>query len=237
MNVVGIVCALRAEARPLGPARRRHPPLAVLADGTLLAVNGMGIAAAAAAARALLDAGAGALVSFGLAGGLDPALRPGAILLPSEILAPSRAPIATSCAWRERLQRALGGQAPVVHGRLLTRDDAIASIEAKSVLFRDTGAAAVDMESYAIGEAARAAGLPFLVVRVIVDGALDRLPAAVAAAANAAGALRLWPLIGSLARTPSDLGSLLRLGRRYWRARRSLAVVARCGSLADASGR
>src|SRR5208282_1432981 len=59
-NVVGIVCALKAEARHLGPTQRREHPLTVRADGTLLAVNGMGSPAAAAGAHALIKAGAGA---------------------------------------------------------------------------------------------------------------------------------------------------------------------------------
>lgn len=235
-HVVGIFCALAAEARHLGPRRQREAPLAVLADGTLLAVNGMGCAAAAAGARALIDAGADALVSWGMAGGLDPALGAGAILLPSEILAPTRAPIATARPWRERLEEALGAEAPVAHGRLLTAAHAIATIEDKDALFRATGAAAVDMESYAIAELASAQGLPFLAVRVIVDGAADRLPRPVAAAADAAGHLRIWRLIGALARTPSEFAPLLRLARRYQAASRSLAAVARAGSLANARG-
>jgi hopanoid-associated phosphorylase len=237
LNVVGIVCALTAEARHLGPAKQREPPLAVLADGTLLAVNGMGAAAAAAGARALIDAGAGALVSFGLAGGLDPALRAGAILLPSEVLAPARAPIAIASAWRERLKTALGARAPVLQGRLLTSAQAIASVEDKAVLFRETGAAAVDMESYCVAELARAHGLPFLAARVIVDGAADRLPGAVRAAADGAGPFKAWRLIGALARTPSEWAPLLRLARRYQLASRSLAAIARSGSLLDALGR
>jgi adenosylhomocysteine nucleosidase len=235
-HVVGIVCALAAEARHLGPTQRRRAPLSVLSDGTLLAVNGMGGAAAAAGARTLIDAGADALVSWGMAGGLDPALHAGAILLPSEVVQQDRAPIATASAWRERLEQALGAHAPVAHGRLLTDAHAIASVETKGALFRATGAAAVDMESYAIGELACAEGLPFLAVRVIVDGAADRLPRPVAAAADAAGQLSIWRLIGALARAPSEFAPLLRLARRYQAASRSLAAVARAGPLADAIG-
>ena len=39
-------------------------------------------------ARSLIEAGATALASWGMAGGLDPALSAGAILLPSEVLGP-----------------------------------------------------------------------------------------------------------------------------------------------------
>jgi hopanoid-associated phosphorylase len=234
LSVVGIVCALQAEARHLGPMQRRQAPLAVRADGTLLAVTGMGCAAARSGARALIDAGADALMSFGLAGGLDPALAAGAILLPAEVLMGDGAPVATAAAWRERLRRSLHEHAPVAHGALLTSARAIASTESKAAVFRDTGAVAADMESYAIAQVAHAHGLPFLAVRVIVDGAGDSLPRSVADAADGGGALRIWRLIGALARAPSDLGPLLRLARRYRAASRSLAAIARADALADA---
>ncbi|MGH8201914.1 MAG: purine and other phosphorylase-like protein, family 1, partial [Steroidobacteraceae bacterium] len=81
MKPIGIVSALAAEARTLGPTAH-GAELRRLTDGALLAVSGIGENAAAAAARRLVLAGAGALASFGMAGGLDPALICGAVLLP-----------------------------------------------------------------------------------------------------------------------------------------------------------
>jgi adenosylhomocysteine nucleosidase len=232
LNVVGIVCALAAEARHLGPASRGHEPVTSLADGTLLAVSGMGGAAAALGARALIDAGATALASWGMAGGLDPALDPGAIFLPSEVIALDGAAIVTAHYWRERLSDAIAAHRPVAHGKLLTSTRAIGSVADKAALFRETGAAAVDMESLAVAEVARTRELPFIAVRVIVDSAGDALPHAVTAAADSAGHLHLWRLIGALARAPADLAPLIRLARRYRAASRSLAAVAHAGSLA-----
>ncbi|MGH8210921.1 MAG: hypothetical protein ACREU6_15285, partial [Steroidobacteraceae bacterium] len=80
--------------------------------------------------------------------------------------------------------------------------------------------------------AARAHQLPFIAMRVIVDSAADTLPQAVTAAADGAGHLQVWRLLGALARAPTDLAPLLRLARRYRAASRSLAAVARIGSLA-----
>ena len=87
MNAVGVVTALASEARALGPSMPRggNPPLselAVLGEGSLLALSGIGRAAAAAAAQALVDAGVSALMTFGMAGGLDPALKPGSVVIP-----------------------------------------------------------------------------------------------------------------------------------------------------------
>ena len=67
---VGIVVGLAAEARI---ARRL---------GWKVAIGGGAAAGAEAAARRLIDEGSDALVSFGLAGALDPALRPGALIVP-----------------------------------------------------------------------------------------------------------------------------------------------------------
>jgi adenosylhomocysteine nucleosidase len=236
LKVVGVVCALAAEARLLGPARRRGE-LRSLADGTLLAVSGMGAVAAARGARALVEAGAGALVSWGMAGGLDPALAAGTIFLPGEVISLEGASVTTAPEWRERLGKTLAARRAIrghvmMRGRLLTSPRAIASLSEKSALFSKTGASAVDMESLAVAETARDCELPFMAVRVIVDSAADALPRAVAAAADEEGHLQMWRLLGALAREPSDLKPLIRLARRYQAASRSLAAVARLGSLA-----
>ena len=233
LNVVGIVCALASEARHLGPAVGQHePPLASLADGTLVAVTGMGNSAAAAGSRALITAGATALASWGMAGGLDPTLDAGAILLPTEVLGPDGQSFNTASAWRDRLSCAVAALAPVRSGRLVTRSRAIGSVADKAELFRTTGAAAVDMESAAVGEVAERHQLPFIAVRVIVDSAADVLPRAVTAAADSEGHLQIWRLIGALALAPNELAPMIRLARRYRAANRSLAAIARTGSLA-----
>ena len=233
MNVVGIVSALRAEARHLGPPARRHERLTSLANGTLLAVTGIGCDAAARGARALIEAGATALTSWGVAGGLDPALDPGTVCLPSEIISRDGAAFATTLPWRERLMSAaIAAHCPVTCGKLLTSPRALGSVADKARAFRETGAAAVDMESIAVAQVATARKLPFVAVRVIVDTAADVLPRAALLAASRAGGLRLWSLIGGLALAPGDVGALVRLARRYRVASRSLAAVARSASVA-----
>jgi adenosylhomocysteine nucleosidase len=230
LSAIGVVCALAAEARHLKIATSRPDRLALLADGSLLAISGMGAESAARGARALVAAGARALASFGLAGGLDPALAAGDIFLPSEVTAETGPAIATADHWRARLVEALAAHRPRSQGRLLSSAGAIGSVEQKADCFRRTGAAAVDMESLAIAQVAAADQLPFVAVRVIVDAAGDALPRAVTAAADGAGHLRIWRLMGALARSPADLPPLLRLARRYRAASRSLSAVARAGA-------
>jgi adenosylhomocysteine nucleosidase len=233
LNVVGVVCALASEARHLGPIRL-HEPVESLPDGTLVAVTGMGGAAASRGADALINAGATALASFGLAGGLDPALSAGVILLPTEVIGAQIGDkrVGTAQGWRDRVAYAVSAHAPVRSGRLLSASRAIASVADKAAAYRVTGAAAVDMESLAVGEVAERHQLPFIAARVIVDSAADVLPNAVTAAADKQGHLQIWRLIGALALAPNELAPLIRLARRYRVANRALAAIARTGSLA-----
>jgi adenosylhomocysteine nucleosidase len=232
LKSIGIVSALAAEARTLGPAARQGAELRRLADGALLAVGGIGEGAAAAAARRLVLAGATALVSFGMAGGLDPTLICGAVLLPEEVVARGGAAVsATATEWRQRLRAALPASCIACGGRLLTSERPLASPQAKAAAWREWRAAAVDMESAAIAQVARQAGLPFIAVRVIVDTASDQLPAAVIAASGG-GQLRLGRLLAALLRAPADIAGLIRLSARYRVATRVLAAVVAPGSAA-----
>lgn len=234
MKPVGIVSALAVEARTLGSAERHGPELGRLADGALLAVSGIGRAAAAAAARRLVLAGAGALASFGMAGGLDPTLMCGTVLLPEEVAAPASSSgvvLPTSSSWRERLRAAVPASCIVCGGKLLTTDRPIGQPAEKSAAWRDQGAAAVDMESAAIAQVAGQAGLPFVVLRVIVDTSADEVPAAVIAA-SAGGRLRIGRLIAGVLGTPGDWAALIRLSARYRIASGVLAAVAAAESAA-----
>jgi adenosylhomocysteine nucleosidase len=223
---LGVVAALAAEARALGPAVKRIGDVGCLGDGTLLAVSGMGCAAAGQAAARLIEAGATELMSFGLAGGLDPDLAAGSVVVPTEVISRQGDRCLTSEVWRERLTAAIAGHGPVAGGKLLTSAQVIDRVEDKAAAFRETGAAAVDMESLAVGQVAAAHRVPFVAVRVIVDTAADALPRSVVEASRA-GQVRIWRLLGGLALAPAELAALMRLAGRYRTANRSLAAAAR----------
>ena len=221
MKKLGVVAALSAEARALGR----------LSDGSLLAVSGIGGVAAATAAESLIDAGVAALMTFGMAGGLDPKLEAGHVLLPVEVISRDGTRLATARLWRERLSASLSGHCSLSTGVILTVEHSIASREAKAAAFRDTGAGAVDMESVSVARVAAAHRLPFLCVRVIVDSAADALPRAVVAASGS-GRVQIGRLLAGLIVAPGEIGALLRLTQRYRRAMRALKTVAGAGPLA-----
>jgi adenosylhomocysteine nucleosidase len=227
--VLGVVCALRSEARHLGRSFERHAGLQSLPDGTLIAISGMGLAAAAAGTARLLAAGAGALMSFGMAGGLDPTLAAGCLFLPSAVSSPAGARFACHPAWHGELARAL---APAVTpGHLATVHAPLASVADKAALRQATGARAVDMESSAVAELAQRHALPFIAVRVIIDDAQEELPAAIAAATGGDGQVAGWRVFMHLLRHPGEAAAVMRLARAYAAANATLARVAASGAL------
>jgi len=230
LNSAGVVAALAAEARVLGPAQQKGQGLALLADGNLLVVSGMGPKAARSAAQRLLDAGATSLVSWGLAGGLDPDLEAGAVCVPREVIAADGSRLRTARGWQESLSSSVSSARCVGNEPLLTAEHALETAADKSAARRATGACAVDMESSAVAQVAAAHGVPFIAVRVIVDTARDGIPPAVAGASHA-GRLRIGRLILGLIRSPFEIAALLRLARRYRVALRSLRAVAALGKL------
>ena len=197
-----IIVGLAAEARI---ARALGWPIAI--------GGGSYEGAVAATERAVRD-GASALVSFGLAGGLDPTLRPGMLLVPTEILTDDRR-IAADVSLRIRLGS--GVATPMLGARGIA-----ASAAAKRALFATTGAAGLDLESGAVAQVAQAHGLPFAVLRAICDPAGRDLPQAALIALDHHGAIGIGRVIASIITRPWQLPALLRLARDAHAARLSL---------------
>jgi adenosylhomocysteine nucleosidase len=166
----------------------------------------------------LVERGATALVSFGLAGGLDPALRPGAVIVARDVLS-NGARFATDVA----LGAAFGG---ITGQTVLAGTAVVADAVAKRALFTATGAHAVDLESGAVIAVARAHGLPFAVVRAVCDPAERDLPPAALVALGPDGGIGLLAVLRSVVRRPGQIAGLLAVARDAARARRGLVGVA-----------
>ncbi len=202
--ILGIVVGLEAEAvlaRRLGALAR-------------VEVGGATASGAGRAANALVSGGATHLLSFGLAGGLDPALPPGAALVPDRVLAGSDA-FACDPGLRGRL-----GSGPL--SSLLHSDALVSDAAEKRHLFVATGCAALDMESGAVARAARMAGLPFAVLRAVCDPAGRTLPPAARIPLRPGGRVSAGAVAASILHQPSQLPLLLALGRDAGLARRTL---------------
>lgn len=130
------------------------------------------------------------VVVAGVAGGLDPSLRPGDVVVASEVRGPNGRTLLRESAPLVAELRRLGLR--VRYGPVLTTDKLVGGSDERERLFA-TGALAVDMESAHIARAYRAT--PTAVVRVIVDTAASPLlrPTTVT---NGARALRTLRRIG-----------------------------------------
>ncbi len=124
--------------------------------------TGIGTAAARKAIeRAVTEHRPGWLISAGFAGGLDPTLAVGDV-----VLAENYSDRAAQEAAKTSCRR----------GVLLTVENAVETVAEKSRLRAETGAVAVDMETSAIAEVCAARSIPMLSVRVISDSADSVLP-------------------------------------------------------------
>lgn len=207
-----------------------------MAESTvLIAIAGASADRAAAAAARLVREGAAALMSFGLAGGLDPALASGILVVADAVVAPDGRRLPTDSEWAGRVLAAAPTNAMpnampgAVPGAIVGSHQAVADPASKAALARTSGAVAVDMESHAVAAVAAAAGMPFLALRAIADPAERGLPLAALVALGPRGTIQPGPLLAALLRRPGDIRALLRLGGDARRARRALARAADLG--------
>ena len=182
----------------------------------VLAVTGDGPAKANRVAARLVDRyRPAALVGVGVAGALTAGLAPFDLVASARLRnGTGEAPAPDA----EFLRRATAAGA--VPATLVTVDRPILSAAAKQAL-APPGAenAAVDMESAAWAKAASAAGVPFVVVRAIADGAHEDLPAYLADCVGPDGGVRRSAVVARALANPGSLPAL-------WRIRKRLAACA-----------
>ncbi|MDE2318904.1 MAG: hypothetical protein KGK02_04305 [Rhodospirillales bacterium] len=199
---IGIVTGLKAEAQWLNKA------------GFMVRIGGGTPHGALDAAEALAQDGAEALISFGLAGGLRPGLKPGSILVPSVVIYGTRA---YPCDYR--LIEFLGG---VTVGAILAGHKIAASTQAKALLYQRNHPAAIDLESGSVARIAKERKLPFAVLRAVADPAERALPPAALVALKEDGGLDIIRLMRSIARQPWQIPRLIAVGAEARAARQAL---------------
>ena len=171
-----------------------------------------------------------AVISFGIAGGLDPVLEPGDIILGTTIIAESgewHVPATVVSALSERM-RASGIAA--IEGPLVGVEEPILAPADKAAMWRETDAIAVDMESHIGAAFAAANGLRFAAIRVISDPAIRALPALAKQALKPDGRVDFPAVLTGLARTPSQISTLIRAGGD---AGKAFAELSRCSRFLD----
>lgn len=178
---------------------------AVLRELDVLALAGGGGPERLSAELDRLAADAAGIVSFGMAGALDPSLRLGEWVIADRLAGVVEA----TCdkRWIAALAKRMPGArigSAWSDGRMIMEPEEKRDLRARS------GAMLVDMESHIAAEAAIRAGLPFTILRCISDEAGTALPPAVAVAMGPDGRLAPGKVLRSIVDRPGQLPGLIR---------------------------
>ncbi len=218
---IGIVFALRDELEGLlrmlsetrtpvylqeGAVRWRSGQLEVTA-----VVGGVGADNCVAGTTQLLFQGAQEVICAGFAGGLDPTIQVGDIIVAERVSTRWDLAEPIECDFALSASLPEGGMFgyQVLRGDLVTSDTAVRTAAEKKSAREMTGALATDMESHAAARVCEKARVPFACIRCITDTAGQDLPAEVDELAVSSGLRRasialqvpqLWPLFIRLRR-------------------------------------
>ena len=161
------------------------------------------------------------VISFGIAGGLDPTLECGDVVVATEVIAGGTRWLAAALL-NEELTSIASKRRRVIRGGLAGVERVVAGRSCKAALRSETGPAAVDMESHIAAAYAVEAALPFAALRVISDSAHRALPALALSAIKPNGDIDLRRVLRGVARNPLTLSSLVSTGIDFNCALRSL---------------
>lgn len=171
------------------------------------------------------NSGALGIVSFGVCGGLDPALPPGSIVLPEIILAGGE--IFVDLNWHKSIKKLLEHDFEIATGKILAVDKTVETVEEKAQLHRQSGACAIDMESGILAREAARKNLPFIAVRVIHDPATQAIPAAFADIMKPNGQIDPWKLVKGLMLNWPGFAELRKMSDNDAQARANLEGLTR----------
>lgn len=199
------VCGLRLEAR------------VAAGEGVVVACGGDKGLLTQSIHRSMTPATRG-IISFGFAGGLAHGLRTGTCIVARNVLGLGNGH-PSDTAWSRSLLEAMP---MAIHADLISTDRPIHLPAEKLSLHRQTGAAAVDLESHIVARIAHEQRLPFAVVRVVLDPAHRRVPKSALIGHAADGSADARAVLAALAARPHDSPAVMRLAVDFWTASRAL---------------
>jgi len=211
--VTAVELEARALARHLGLGRVGSPDWSHF-QGGVLELMCAGPRAAHLAPRAAGIAPGTLVISAGVCGALSPDLAEGDLVVPEAVVRSAAERRATAAL--PPLRRA---------GTLVTVDAVVATAEAKTRLWIETGALACDMESAPILEWAAAHGLAGGVVRAVSDSASRGVPADLAAVVEPDGRVRTARAVRVVLSRPRAIADAMALRSGTTAALKSVAAA------------
>lgn len=242
-----------ADAPVLVVTGMKREAACVAAEGVLPICSGADVVKLRARLDALMQTEFSCVISFGLAGALDYALRPGDLMIADTVVGGARREIVDreGATFLERrnvtsapgapLRRAAHTQlsqmlaegaatagCKTVAGALVGVDQPAMDTTAKTHLRETMKAQAVDMESHLAIEFAEKRGLPFAVMRAISDPAARALPPLAANALTPEGDVDIIKVAREVIRAPQQIPGLIFAGLDSGAA---FGALRRCGPL------
>lgn len=184
-------------------------------DRARFLVTGVGEAAAPVLARSIAEVMPASILGVGFAGGLDPLLHAGDLVVATRFLASDEQPAleADHTLAALLIDRLRIATLPFVTGAILTVEEPLLTVAAKAVAFGRSLAVAVDMETNHLAHVAAEAGIPFVAARAVVDSAGDPVPAYLAALATADRRTRVRTVVSQAVRRPRDVAVIAALAK------------------------
>jgi adenosylhomocysteine nucleosidase len=226
LTLLGIVVALKAEAQILFNGKDRGKDTHHHSE-KIIKVSGVGPVRAKRAAEALIEKGATALLSWGTAGGLKGDLSPGDLILPFKVLLTSNVIYPVDVRWHDRLKNRLRKHMNIHTGSIIQSPTTISAASEKHSLYRKHGAIAVDMESTAVAQVAKASSVPFIAIRAITDSVHMTIPKCVLNATDEFGNIYSFRFLKRLFRHPDEIYPMIRLVLGFRAAQKTLKNVLR----------
>ena len=170
--------------------------------------------------RSAIEGGARRVLSIGICGGISPSLRVGDCVIATEIVAGSDR-LATDSEWTRDLAARVPG---ATLGVLAGSDEIVFDRSERRRLHDETAAVAVDMESHVAARIAAEHGLPFAALRIVSDTHRQALPPAALVAMLPSGKIDVRAVLRSVARSPSQIPTLIRTA---WEAEKAFRALFR----------
>ena len=180
--------------------------------------------------KAAIAAGADHVISVGVTGALDPDLKVGEIVVGVSVCGEGETVIHCDAGWTNRISGPLKdspqvGRFPVRFANFVSTTAPVATVAARSALRASTAADAVDMESFIAASIAGAHGVPFAILRVVLDSSPFDLPPAALLPFTSSGGNDIEAILGSVARDPWQIPALLKLSSWSEKAMGNLAIA------------
>ncbi|MBL8686939.1 MAG: hypothetical protein JNK86_05685 [Alphaproteobacteria bacterium] len=168
------------------------------------------------------------IISFGFAGGLDPSIPVGGIIIPTAIRTIDNLLFEVHRNWRKKIIHLMAG-IRIYSGTMLGSDNPIIEKKIKADIYHKFGTIAVDMESHVVASICNKNDVPFCAIRVVIDTANTSLSKQTADIMQKDGSISVSRAIKTILNYPRALKELMILGKQYHHAYRQLNNVARLG--------